>query len=114
MNNVIPYKDLSMNKIFTEVIVNENRPDFYKETPYCQQQLIEKCWDKDPNERPTFDQIVEFIKNENEFISDSIDHTSFLDYVKYIDDYKSSLNESLNTSQLDELIKSKSKIQEDE
>lgn len=35
MNNVIPYKDLSMNKIFTEVIVNENRPDFYKETPYC-------------------------------------------------------------------------------
>lgn len=86
MCNDVPFKNESMNQIFSEVI-DGNRPEFYQSLPDCYQQLIEKCWDNDPNERPSFDEIVEHLKSEKEFITDTVNIDEFYAYVKYIDNY---------------------------
>ena len=39
------------------------RPKIPDYTIQCYRELIEKCWNQNPMERPTFDEIVEMLKN---------------------------------------------------
>ncbi|KAK8870875.1 hypothetical protein M9Y10_008773 [Tritrichomonas musculus] len=61
------------------------RPSFSFEIPKCYKNLIERCWDMDPNKRPSFDDIVYDLKNDPEFITDLVEEGEFLDYVDMIE-----------------------------
>ncbi|GBB98113.1 hypothetical protein RclHR1_03140012 [Rhizophagus clarus] len=54
----IPYEDISFN---TEFAKNGLRPEIPKEIPNCYADLIKRCWDQDPQKRPTALEIKEKI-----------------------------------------------------
>lgn len=68
-----------MNKL-----LRGERPGFTVPIPNCYKNLITKCWSQNEKERPSFDEIVHWLENEKEFITDSVDEDEFLDYVQFI------------------------------
>lgn len=88
ITNEKPFNDFQvLYQILYFVISQKNRPEFKRPIAKCYQQLIEKCWSDDPNERPSFAQIVEELKNNPEFITDTVDKEEYFDYIDYIDQY---------------------------
>ena len=60
--------------------------------------MLKHCWSQNPEERPSFDKIVNDLKNNEAFITESTDDGEFLDYVDFIDNYESTFGS------LDQLI----------
>ena len=58
-------KIIRSHQRFMSTIGKGFRPDKIENIPENYQELIQKCWKQDPNERPTFDEIVEILKNDN-------------------------------------------------
>ena len=66
----------------------EGRPEFNAEIPDCCREMIEKCWSQDPNERPSFDEIVYQLRNNADFITETVNKEEFFDYINYCDGAK--------------------------
>ena len=77
-----------------------NRPEFDHPIPSSYKNLIEKCWAQNPSLRPTFDEILDKLKKDKGFITESVNEKDFLDYVNYIDNYKTTFN---SNEQIDSL-----------
>ena len=74
-----PFKDLiNTNQICSEIVYKSKRPEFIKKVDDCYRKLIESCWSQDPNERPTFDDIVQLIKNDSAFLMSKINKSEFI------------------------------------
>ncbi len=59
-----PYGNMNQQQISFNVITKQLRPDKSQiplETPSGLKDLMEYCWDHDPNNRPNFEQIVQFL-----------------------------------------------------
>lgn len=63
----IPFKGLTSIQIAIKITQENARPDFPSNTPRSLKFLIRKCWDRDPNKRPTFSQIYHFLLRKNPF-----------------------------------------------
>ena len=59
------------------------------------QNLIQRFSSFDPDDRPTFDEIVFELRNNHEYILDSTDKEEFQNYIKYLDESLISFNDSL-------------------
>lgn len=105
MTGQIPFKNFQFFQLIKKVSIQGFRPKIEDDVPNAYKELIERCWFQDPDERPSFDQIVDELKNNHEFITELIDESEFLDYVDYIDNYKSSFNKSNQLIHFDEFIK---------
>lgn len=57
--NVKPFQGMSVNDIFNSVVQSDKRPRFTHNTPPPLQRLIRKCWDRNPDDRPSFAQIFD-------------------------------------------------------
>ena len=66
----IPFYGFAPYQIITEVLYKDYRPEFDATHPIpdVYKNLIEKCWDKDPKKRPTFEQIIEIIRKTDGFL----------------------------------------------
>lgn len=85
ITNEIPFTKLGKPVLIYSKIVNENfRPPFNQQIQYSYQQLIEKCWLQNPDERPSFSEIIDQLENDTNFISKDINKEEFYNYVKYI------------------------------
>lgn len=80
----LPFDSQSQFDYFHRIINNE-RPVLNFDMPECYKKLIRCCWVNNPDERPSFDEIVDIIKNTPEFITDYIDESEFYRYVEYIE-----------------------------
>ena len=63
----LPWENIKPSKIMTKVLMKQKRPEYDKELIISKYdklcvELIEACWLQDPNERPTFSEIVDKIK----------------------------------------------------
>lgn len=87
-----PYCNFEMFNLIKKV-GEGYRPNITTDIPDSYKNLIEECWAEDPESRPTFDAIVEDLKNNQNYITDLVDEADFLDYISYIDESKSSFNE---------------------
>lgn len=76
-----PFSGLSDKKILMNT-VNGKRPEFPSKVDKEWENLIIKCWNQDPYQRPDFTDICNTI--EKSFINDSIDVKSFNKYKKII------------------------------
>ena len=62
----MPYDYCSRENILFRVSVKKERPNLTRlpsDTPKEFEELMQKCWEHDPNLRPEFDAIIEFIKD---------------------------------------------------
>lgn len=65
ITNKKPLKNLlNSSMIFKEVVQNKKRPEFDENIPECFKNLIEKCWSDDPNDRPTFEEIIHTLRTD--------------------------------------------------
>lgn len=66
------------------MIARGKRPEYQKDIPQSYKNLIEECWDKCPEKRPSFNQIRERLKNDKLF-HENVDLDYFFNYVNYVD-----------------------------
>lgn len=57
-------KPIRSSQHFMRKISQEQRPVRPKSIPDCYWELIQKCWKQNPDERPTFDEITEMLKDD--------------------------------------------------
>lgn len=74
---------------FMAMIKKGDRSKFNANVPKCYQELITKCWSQDPENRPTFPQIVEMLKTNREFVTElNVDEEEFHEYIDIIEGRK--------------------------
>lgn len=86
-----PFDNVNRNSLFVKIL-NGDRPSFDDDIPESYKDLIEICWSQSPEKRPSFDQILDQLRNNHDFITDSVNEEEYRKYIKYIDDYKISFN----------------------
>ncbi|KAH0795894.1 TKL family protein kinase [Histomonas meleagridis] len=59
----IPYRDKSPQEIYDHVVNKGWRLPFTNNVPNCLKQIISRCWNVNPIERPDFDEIVHLFKS---------------------------------------------------
>ena len=112
ITNDEPFKNCSFTELLIKV-TNGTRPPFECEIPNSYKNLIERCWAQEQSDRPTFEQIVDEMKNDNGFITDLIDEADFINYVDYIDDCQISFEKGKKIVSIDEFIKRKKEESDD-
>lgn len=80
------------------------RPKIDDYVPLSYKNLIERCWDQDPKKRPSFDQIVEELKTDEDFITEFVEQEDFFDYVEYIENSKTDFDSTKNIIQIDKFV----------
>lgn len=75
--------------------------------PDCYKELIENYWFQNKEDCLSFDDIVDYLKNNDAFITDVIDKVEFIDYVDYIDECKITFDSGKPFISIDEFIKIK-------
>lgn len=60
-----PYPGMSPNAVMRQVAIKGMRPKLPGDCPNTVRELLLKCWESDPNKRPTFDQIIPLVEKWN-------------------------------------------------
>lgn len=63
----------------------------------------------DPCDRPTFDQILSQLKNDEGFITDSVDRDDYWSYIDYVVQYQSSFDQGKMILKLNDVFNSEKK-----
>lgn len=96
---MVVYELLTLKKPFEEInnpniiqvlqrVQQGKMPSLDDSIPECFRELIQRCWSLDPDERPTFNEIVRLLRTDPDFIIDGVDKDEFFDYVKLLDHYQ--------------------------
>lgn len=89
---------------FLQFIKEGYRPKFDKTIPDFYKELIEKCWSEEPDDRPSFDEIVEILKKPDESFFNSKDE--FDEYKRHvISDNEKQKEEDININKYEMLSK---------
>ncbi|KAK8896745.1 hypothetical protein M9Y10_014662 [Tritrichomonas musculus] len=88
LTETTPYEGFDLIHLLMAV-QNGQRPLFTKPIDDSYKDLIERCWSQDPKDRPSFEEIVELLKNDK-FITPNVNKKTFRSYVEYIESYNSS------------------------
>lgn len=80
-----------LNKIPTEcveynILIKKEQPKIGKRIPTAYKELIKRCTSFDENERPTFEEIVENLKTDSEFITEEVEEETYRKFIQNIDD----------------------------
>ena len=80
-----PFQRFDDFEVFEKVMTNNYRPEFNELVSDAFKELIEKCWSNDPNDRPTFEEIVTDLKYNADYITGEMDSERFQEFVDFID-----------------------------
>lgn len=95
-----PFEELKTTiHLIKEVAIDRKRPDDFGISKFYQN-LINRCWSQDPTERPSFDEIVELLKNNSELKDDE----EYQQYIKMVESSEINYDETKKTDQFDEII----------
>ena len=84
MTYIIPFNDHTKYQISYSVAIKNIRPGFSNiKIANCFRKLIENCWKINPDERPSFDQILNELKSNKDF--KDIGKQEYQDYINFID-----------------------------
>lgn len=93
-SNQKPFRNITMYKL-AQAICKGIRPDTSDiEEPY--KDLIERCWSQEPSDRPTFDEIVDALENDHDFITDLVEEDDFRKYIDFINKSPNSVDEKVD------------------
>lgn len=103
------YKEIENNiESIQKVLENETRPEINESIHECYKKLIEACWSHDPNDRPSFEDIVSLLKTDDGFITEKVNKDEYMQYIKMIEESEITFDSSKSIPHLDELVKLKS------
>lgn len=91
ITNEKPFEQYTMYELLKK-ITQGVRPSIQSEVPEHYKKLIESCWAANPSDRPTFDDILKQLTENNDFITDTVDEDEFYKYVDYIQNSQTSFN----------------------
>lgn len=87
MTNEKPFSELkNVFQIMNEVSILGHRPKFPACVPkrYCK--LIDDCWSQNPGDRPSFEEIVDSLKNDLDFVTEAfVDLEEYQNFIETID-----------------------------
>ena len=106
MNGINTFDGLGIMQIIFKVSMEGSRPIIKEDVPDVYRKLIERCWSQLPEDRPSFEEIVNDLKSNQEFITESTNEIDFRDYVDYIDKYHSTFDSSNRCINFKDFIKS--------
>lgn len=86
------------------MVANGRRLPFRNEIPECYKDLIERCWAQDPDQRPTFDEIVTLLRENEEFVTETVNADEYFNYRDFIDETVKSFNSNKQIIFLDEFM----------
>lgn len=88
ITNEIPFKNLELSTIPQKVIQGD-RPPFNSFVPNAYKDLISRCWSQNPTDRPSFEQIVNELSTNEEFLSDLMEKDKYYAYIDYVNQFQS-------------------------
>lgn len=91
MTNLVAYQGISTNQLIKAINLND-KPPIPNELPKSYKDLIESCWQENPDKRPTFNEILDTLKTDKGFITEGINEKEFLDYVDLVDNYETTFD----------------------
>ncbi|KAK8880769.1 hypothetical protein M9Y10_003457 [Tritrichomonas musculus] len=109
-----PFKKNSYNDIYNEVVLKDKRPKLDNNIPKCYRNLIDVCWSANPEARPSFENIEDILRTDENFITQKVDKNDFIQYIQSISQEKVGFGERKRVAQLDYLIDKKCRIQEED
>ena len=87
-------------------IIDKERPSFDSSIPACYRTLIEKCWSQNPEDRPSFDEILDDLENNPDFLLEGADEDRYLDYIEDLNENARFRKDKINqTMQIEEIEK---------
>lgn len=81
---VTVHEILTCNKPYEGSTTNRN-VKISDQIPKCYQNLISKCLATDPSYRPTFSNIVKYLRNNKKFTTESVNEEEFLQFCDFVD-----------------------------
>ncbi|KAK8860565.1 hypothetical protein M9Y10_012230 [Tritrichomonas musculus] len=88
-----PFQDMDIYRIMM-MVRSSKRPELTEEVPNAYRKLIERCWSQEPSDRPTFDQILTEMRTNREYILENVNEKDYLNYIKCINEYKTTFDEN--------------------
>ena len=79
-----PFSHFSHQNILYKVVLEKCRPEFPPSFNNSLRNLISRCWDDDPNNRPTFNEIFNDIAYNSDFYLDGVDDQQIREYIDKI------------------------------
>ena len=76
----VPYAGMDSQTIIQQVLNNDIRPQLPSDLSPAVRDLITMCWERDPNMRPTFDEIVKRLST-GEVLLNGANQEQFMEYV---------------------------------
>lgn len=95
-------------KALVNMAFKKERPQFSQQIPEPYKNLIEKCWDHNPENRPTFEEITKELKK-CVYITDNVDEDAFCNYIESLEEHSDSFNLFRRSIKFDEFIQGKIK-----
>lgn len=81
----------SINQLVGSILKGK-RYKIPKYAPEYYEKLINRCWENDPQDRPSFDDILYEFNNDKEFILEGSKEQKVMDYVKMVNSYDTSIH----------------------
>lgn len=86
ITNENPFKEINnTSELFHKYRYEHYRPNIPSNIPIAYRTLLENILNKEINERPTFDEILNELRTDRRFITDSIDEESYQEYISYLE-----------------------------
>ncbi|KAK8839443.1 hypothetical protein M9Y10_031797 [Tritrichomonas musculus] len=105
MSGFVPLGKMTVFQLIKKIVNQGYRPNISEDIPDAYKKLIESCWSEKADDRPTFSDIVENLKNNKEFITEATDENEFYDYVEFIDSYETTFDVSNRVAHYADFIK---------
>lgn len=101
-----PFKKCTLKTLILHLSKGE-RPEIDSTMPDVYRSLIERCWCQKPSDRPSFESIVNDLRDNPDFITDMVDESEFIDYIDFIDAYDTTYDSKKRILTYEEFIKNK-------
>ena len=69
-----------------KITIRKYRPKFSNKISAAWKNLIKSCWNEDLNQRPSFDDIVNQLRENDDFISNDVDENLYRSVINIFDD----------------------------
>ncbi|KAK8898332.1 hypothetical protein M9Y10_000616 [Tritrichomonas musculus] len=103
----VPFQGLNFPQISKKVLNEGFKPNFQEDFPESYKNLIIRCGSLIPGDRPTFNDIINQLQTDRQFILAGIDEREYLNYIEFIKECRATFLSTSIVIDFDDFIKNK-------